>query len=376
MYVKKKKTFKWQINASAVGKLLGHFGRQQQQTALAETWLMNLKRMPRFGVVPAEMPAEEPTVHVVESQLEKPIFRELIQQGIESSHKQQEIKETITKVAKQEVIVSKRKFEEAERQVEEAQTINTLRNYPSRKSGIKRAAIGSYFTSKTKLYQKTSRKTARLATEDEARQDGYQPEVQKRKVVVIAKKRKVEAQQQMKVAQTVSKHVEKTVTKVINTTRGCRREASDLQLVQQRFPNVVPSNDRAYFMHVSSSPYSAFVIGKVDGLAPGLIFELKHRQAKLFNDVRGYEQVQCILYMKMLKIPHLMLIETYQGKQNDCELKMDANDQCHYRTPDSDWQRGLHFIDIKRGLEKVVHLLNTAEIDEQYRNILKKELYN
>ena len=45
--------FKWQINASAVSKLMGSFGKEQQLKAIAETWYMNLKRMPRFGVRPS-----------------------------------------------------------------------------------------------------------------------------------------------------------------------------------------------------------------------------------------------------------------------------------------------------------------------------------
>jgi len=45
--------FNWQINASAVGKLLGYFGPDRAVEALAQTWRMNLKRMPRFGVTPS-----------------------------------------------------------------------------------------------------------------------------------------------------------------------------------------------------------------------------------------------------------------------------------------------------------------------------------
>ena len=84
--------------------------------------------------------------------------------------------------------------------------------------------------------------------------------------------------------------------KVINTTRGIRRESTDLELVQKRFPSVRAGNDRAYFMHITGDKWSAFLIGKIDGLADKMIFELKHRQSRLFHEFRTYEQVQCMLY--------------------------------------------------------------------------------
>ena len=54
--------FRWQINASSVAKLIGWFrlkhepsgaAQRHRQEALAKTWLLNIKRMPKFQVRPS-----------------------------------------------------------------------------------------------------------------------------------------------------------------------------------------------------------------------------------------------------------------------------------------------------------------------------------
>ena len=74
-----RRTFKWQINASAVAKMLGYFGKERQQKAIAECWFMNIKRMSRFGTTPSEIPQQKTTEEIVQQELSKPAYQQLVQ---------------------------------------------------------------------------------------------------------------------------------------------------------------------------------------------------------------------------------------------------------------------------------------------------------
>jgi len=373
MYKRRKKTFRWQINASAVGKLLGHFGRDSQQKALAECWHMNLKRMPRFGAIPAEMPTQKPVAEVVREQLAKPVFRQMVEQGISKPLEQKAVTERIKQVAKQEVDSTKRKFTESVEQLNSAAEIKMLPDFKTKKAGMARAPRG-YFTVKDKVYHKPSARFATISTIEEAMANGYRKPAQKAVIVKAATEKMVEAKKEAVVAASVAKYAQKSATTVINTTRGIRRESTDLEMVQKRFPTVRNDQNKAYFMNLEGNAYGAFIIGKIDGISPDCIFELKHRQSRLFRELRGYEQVQCIMYMKMVKLPRLMLVETYQGQQLYYELKLD-NGQCQYRPEGGEWKIGLTWDDIKGAIERVVGELNRAEMNSEFREHLKTFLF-
>ena len=379
MFKRRKKVFKWQINASAVGKLLGYFGQERRQTAIAECWQMNLKRMPRIGATPAETQEQKPVAEIVVEQLEQtPVFKQMVEKAIESNREQSSVVQKMKETAVEHVNVAKRKFALVHEKAAQVDKMRALKNYPSKKSGIRSAGIDSFFTAKSKIYHKTSRKTASLSTLEIANEHGYQA-VQCLQHQKQQMKEKVEAASDtVKTAKTMASHVEKQAMKVINTTRGIRRESTDLELVQKRFPSVRAGNDRAYFMHITGDKWSAFLIGKIDGLADKMIFELKHRQSRLFREFRPYEQVQCMLYMKMVKSNQLMLVETYEGQQVYYEARLDSSGRLTYRKEGSEWSmvsEGLLWDDVKRGIERVVVQLNRAERDAEYREELKAKLY-
>jgi len=376
MFQRRKKVFKWQINASAVGKLLGYFGCERQQTAIAECWQMNLKRMPRFGVTPAETQEQKPVAEIVVEQLEqKPVFKQMIEEAIESNREQSSVVQKMKETAVEHVNVAKRKFEVVHKKAIQVDKMRALKNYPSKKSGIRTAAIGSFFVAKSKIYHKTSRKTASLSTLEMANNHGYQAVEGLQHQKQQLKKKVKAASNAVETAKTIANHVEKQAVSVINTTRGIRRESTDLELVQKRFPSVRAGNDRAYFMHITGDKWGGFLIGKIDGLAGKMIFELKHRQARLFHKFRMYEQVQCMLYMKMVKTTQLMLVETYEGQQVYYEARLDASGRMMSRKEGSEWSEGLLWDDIKQGIERVVSQLNRAERDVDYREELKAKLY-
>jgi hypothetical protein len=378
MFKRRKKTFKWQINASAVGKLLGYFGRERRDQAIAECWQMNVKRMHRFGVTPAEPLTQKPVAEVVQQQLEqKPVYKELVAHAIVSNREQVAVVQQIKAVAAKDVQQAKRKYEEI---VSKAKTISAcqeLPEYPSKKSGTKRAAINSFFMSKGKVYHKTSRQSAKISNISLAKEHGWRPAAEIKQASQAVQKEIVSKKADVDHAQTIGRHVEKQAMKAINTTRGIRKEASDLELVQKRFPGCLAGNDKAYFMHISGSKWPGFVIGRIDGITPGvMIFELKHRQARLFHEFRRYEQVQCMLYMKMVKISRCMLVETFEGEQVYYDASMDSEGRMSYRKEgDPDTTMSILWTDIKRGIEGVVQLLNKAEDDAEYREELKSKLY-
>ena len=374
------RTFKWQINSSAAGKLLGYFGRAQQEKALAECWYMNTKRMPRFNVNPAETLSRKPVEQVVQEQIaSKPEYRQMVSAGVSNPTHQAEMTAKIDEVAKTQVEKAKRKLDVATKKLEAVSSMKTMQTFKTKKAGVHRTAIGSFFCANSAIYHKTSRATAKLSTLEEAIQNGFQPESKKSAIVAAAASNMVSAKKEVVVASQVAKRAKTVATRVINTTRGIEKELSDLELVQRRFPNVRAGNDRAYFLQLRGAPWGAFVIGRIDGQSPDAIYELKHRQSRLFHELRRYEQVQCILYMKMVRIQRLFLIETYKGEQVYYEMTLSQNGLCRYRqetkTGWSAWKNGFMWSEIKKGLENVIVQLNKAEKEAPFREELKSKLY-
>ena len=104
------------------------------------------------------------------------------------------------------------------------------------------------------------------------------------------------------------------------------------------------------------------------------MYELKHRQSRLFYEFRRYEQVQCMVYMKMLRATRLALVETYRQAQCEHHMRED-NGQFYIRTTDTEWEPTLAWDDIREGLEGVVRQLEQAEEDDAFRQTLLDLLY-
>ena len=366
MFKRKRRAFNWQINASAVGKLLGHFGEERAVEALAKTWHMNLKRMPRFGVTPSIQTHQQTSQEIAEAATQAPAFKQMVQRGVDNPTAQAQV---VTQMKREAVHQAQQASAAAVKAVVALAKVSTMRNYNTKKAGVGRAAINSYFTVEDKVYHKTSSRHATLSNAEEAASRGWvlveQREEQTRQVVAAKKK----AVRQQKVAATM----EKTATKVINTTRGQQKELSDLEIVRQQHPNVVAGNDKAYFLNVRGG---GFVIGRIDGqdTTTKEIYELKHRRSRLFYEFRRYEQVQCMIYMKMLRQTQLTLVETYNQKQCYHHMRED-NGQFYVRTKDTEWEPTFTWEHIQSGLEGVVQQLKKAEEDADFRQILMDILF-
>jgi len=368
-----KMPFKWQINASAVGKLLGFFGKDRQHQAIAETWHMNLKRMPRFGVRPSVLPTRPTVQQVVETEIATTAeYVTQVESGIKRSISQTQAVDNMHKIATKKASKLAVDAQNAQRAVKKARKIYIVHQYPTIKSGLK-TKIGGFFAVKNKIYHKKSTKTAKLSTLAAAAAKGWKPKImaveQTKKAEITAKVTATRAA----VAQKVQRHIVKTAQKQINTLRGTRKEATDLELVQQKYPGVVGANNQAKFLKISKGigQFGAFVIGKIDGFdkTTDTIYELKHRQSRLFHELRRYEQVQCLLYLKMFQKSRLMLVETYCGKQVYYPMQLADNQLYH------NGQATIHWNTIITGLEDIVKLLNKAETDSEYRSILMQKIF-
>ena len=368
--------FKWQINTSAVGKLLGFFGKFAQNKAIAENWNMNLKRMPRFGAVPSFIPDAPTADEVITQEIQKePVYAAVVCAAVE---RKVEPKQAISSIKAKIVADNKRAAVEVidlEKVVKKIKHCRFIVNFTKKSRGIDTCSQKGYFSVGSKIYYKKSRRTAILSTVESAREDGW---VLKKEIVKMEEKiatKKAEVKKAEKIVQSV----ERIMTKKISTTRGIVRELSDLQKVKIQYPNVIAGNNSAKFMSVKGDgQYNGFVIGKCDGYDKGnrTIFELKHRRSKLFHEVRRYEQIQCLLYLKMHpKFDKLVLVETFQKDQLYYNMKVENGQLFWKKASDNEFQPGLRWKIIANGLKSIVSLFNRAETDESYRQILVDTLY-
>ena len=367
--------FRWQLNASDVSKLIGVFQKYQTE-ALAKTWRKNLLRMPRFGVRPftnfqEELRKRQQTqtkAEAVEEKLLVPEMQQVVEAAVAHKIPQKQAIHRLQQTADLEVQQTTQKLVETKQEIAKLiviqKEIQPLQNYNIIKSGIKRTKLLGFFTVKgTRIYQKTSRATAKRKTQDEARDHGYcKPQIIEKIKKKIVEKKSIAVVQHKSVqkAVVVKQNIRKVATTIIQTSKGTNAENKDLTIVQKKAPTVRSGNTKSYFYNIPGTPYGAFVIGKIDGFdeKTKTVIELKHRTRGLFNHLRDYEKVQCFMYMKMLKVNKAKLIETYEGEQREYNIKWD----------ESFWQM------IKKGLLEALEQLNQAEKNEQLRERWINEL--
>jgi hypothetical protein len=369
--------FKWQINASAVGKLLGFFGKFAQKKAIAENWNMNLKRMPRFGAVPSFVHQAPTADEVIIQEIEKePVYAETLIAAVQRTVKP----EAAIKKIKEKVVADNKRAAveviEIERNVKRMKRQRFLVNFTKKSRGIDTCCQKGYFSVGTKIYYKKSRRTAILSSLEDAKEEGWiqQQEIVKMEEKIVAKK------VQVKKTERIVQNVDRIMTQTISTTRGIVRELTDLQKIKVLHPNLVAGNNSAKFMSVKGDgQYNGFVIGKCDGFdkVARTIFELKHRRSKLFHGIRKYEQIQCILYLKMHpKFDKLVLVETFLKDQLYYHMKIENEQLFWKKATDDQFQAGLRWEVVLNGLKSIVSLFNKAETSESYRQTLIDTLYN
>jgi uncharacterized protein YutD len=396
---KKKSTFKWQINASAVGKLIGAFwlknespkdAYKYQMEELAKTWKLNTERMPRFGVTPSTTIQHElkkrKKLHTTEELVKNsitPKMKTYVEKAIHCEVDQTRVIQNIEQAAKKEAESMSIKASDANvtasKHAEIAikkkrKLVNTviMKNYIKKDSGIKKTKLnGFFFTNKDeiKIYKKISNTKARLSNISEAQQLNWVLPSLVDEIKKEALEAEKKAQQSKQIAKQTSEkaiekkeianNIKKVVTQEIQTSRGQLRENEDLIKVQKKTPTI-KRDSKARFLSIRGEPYSGFVIGFIDGFDPQQrkVIELKHRSRGLFKELRPYEKVQCFVYMKMCNVKRAVLIETFESEQMEHEIEWDERF----------WNK------ILRDLTLVVQKLNQIEQDESFRNIIIEKL--
>ena len=359
--------FNWQINASSVAALLGKNKFQSPEEALAKTWQMNLKRMPKFGVTPSYSPTKKTTEQIVTQQIEKK-HAKTIEKAIERQVDQQQAVSQMKTEAVKEAQQTHHQAKKAHTAVSKAKQTRELTMYPKISSGIRATRKKGYFCVKERVYCKTGNKSASKCSMQEANDHGWFAD--KKAVVQKAVEKEKVAVQQASLAKKVAATIEKQAKKSINTQRGTKKEASDLQILQRTVPNVKAGNDRSYFLNVSrgDGAYGAFVIGRIDGIdhTTDTIYELKSRSSRLFHRVCEYEEIQCMVYAKMLRKEKVVLVETYRGKQLLYPMCFENGT---FGPSNLAWEN------VQSELENVVHMLNKIEQDEQFRQTIINILF-
>jgi hypothetical protein len=396
--------FRWQINASSVGKLIGAFKLKNdpeskrsdyQREALAKTWALNLKRMPRFGVQPsttiqrelAKRQKTETTDESVQKVLENSVqMKTLVRDAVAGNMNQkaaiQAIEQTAKTSAKDAEAAATKAVEHTARAAEkvmkhriQAQTTHVMLSFNTVKSGVKKTrAIGWFFVERgdeQHVYRMSpTGKSARKSTVEKARLKGWiLPKTMKtlqekvKEATVAFEASKVTQLRKVAVAEekaSVAQNIRKVATSAIQTTKGIQAEDKDLKKVQQSRPSVREGNRKAHFHSIYGRPFGAFIIGYIDGFdtKTGTVIELKHRTRGLFRELREYERVQCFVYMKMLKVKRAKLVETYGDEQREYVIEWD----------DATWRR------IEQSIVQVVRDLNRAEQDVELRNELIAEI--
>ena len=391
--ISSKMPFRWQINASSISKLIGDFwlkneskkgARKHQMEALAKTWLLNVKRMPKFGVRPSTTLQQElakrhktKTTEQIVQQSVTPQMKTYIKQAVARQVDQRRVVNDIETTAKQKAesdlqeaaaaqAKAKQDSQLAQRKKLELADSIPMKRFHKISSGLV-VRIHAYFyvdrNGQTKVYQKISAKTAVLSSLEQARKDGWTlPSKRKemRSNVERAEKRaRISKQQALsKTAaatetRQIAQNIRKVVTCQIQTTRGQLREDTDLKAVQRKMPTVRKGNQKAYFENFKGSPYGAFVIGYIDGFdtQTKTVIELKNRAGGLFREVRLYEKVQCFMYMKMCRCRKAKLVETFGDERLEYDIDWDQDFWNH----------------IKNGIHLAIQELNRIEKDAVYR---------
>jgi hypothetical protein len=151
-------------------------------------------------------------------------------------------------------------------------------------------------------------------------------------------------------------NLENDIKKYIQTERGIWHETANMQQLGIEYTQpVVP-----YKMTLTlSNGDDILLYGRIDGLAidsegKEYVIESKNRQYKLFNEVRDYERIQCVAYIKLTNSTKCLLAEHFNGSH--------INHWIH--TSDDEWR------DIVIQLETFCVYFKSMLMDESMQNDL------
>jgi DNA polymerase III epsilon subunit-like protein len=115
------------------------------------------------------------------------------------------------------------------------------------------------------------------------------------------------------------------IKKTLATNHGTRNEkkTADTDLA-----NLV-EDDTFYTIDICEIEGTKYqIVGRVDRIQidennTRTLVEIKNRTRNLFNTVRDYEEVQCQVYLQMIRVEYCRLIETYEGESKSYLIQRD-----------------------------------------------------
>lgn len=109
--------------------------------------------------------------------------------------------------------------------------------------------------------------------------------------------------------------LQKQVRSAVNKRRGTLNESSAIQMYEMETGStVIENNETFYKCNVGSMSNPCWIGGRIDGLTPTKLVEVKCRRNRLFQWLPAYEKVQINAYMAMVNRDTCDLVQKFNGQ--------------------------------------------------------------
>lgn len=123
------------------------------------------------------------------------------------------------------------------------------------------------------------------------------------------------------------------LNRISNTDHGISNEDNALSLFEKQYNTVLDKSQqffskKIHTLNVSPILFEFYICGKVDGLHPDFIVEVKNRKNTFFQTLRIYENIQIQLYLFLLKYSRAKLVQCISNKLKVSDINTN-NDFIH-----------------------------------------------
>ena len=120
--------------------------------------------------------------------------------------------------------------------------------------------------------------------------------------------------------------VAKEIKNMINTEHGIERESNAIETFEKLEGVKLNTAQEFFKCHICTIDNTEYYLGgKLDGIHPDYIVEIKNRTKQFFYKVRNYEMIQIQLYMHILNYKKAKLVERLNQKMRINEVDRDDN---------------------------------------------------
>jgi hypothetical protein len=126
------------------------------------------------------------------------------------------------------------------------------------------------------------------------------------------------------------KKIKSSLISKTNTNFGTKYEGNSIDIYSQKTGNKVIRVEKFFFKKIgTSNDINWYIGGKVDGITEDkILIEVKNRTKKLFYNLRDYEKVQVLSYLKLLDLDMAHLVESLKNdrqEMNVIQIVFDTN---------------------------------------------------